>query len=218
MTSNIHDFVHVARPARGVDTTLLMLHGTGGDEHDLLPLGEQLLPGAALLSPRGQVIERGMPRFFKRHAEGVLDLEDLALRTRGLSEWVPTALAHHALPTRAVFAAGFSNGANIAASMLLRNTGVLQGAVLLSPMLPFEPEVPANLSGVRVFIGAGRVDPMVPLAQVERLAALLRDSGADVTLHWTPSGHTITPEEFAAAQQWIAAATITALDHSQSPS
>lgn len=196
-------FVHVARPARGVDTTLLLLHGTGGDERDLLPLGEQLLPGAALLSPRGQVSERGMPRFFRRHAEGVLDLEDLAVRTTELATWLPLALDTHALPTRRVIAAGFSNGANIAASQLLRGLPGLHGAVLLSPMLPFEPEVLPSLQGVRVFIGAGRHDPLVPVAQVERLAALLQQAGAEVTLHWTPGGHGITPEEFQAARDWV---------------
>jgi len=196
-------FVHVARPARGVDTTLLLLHGTGGDERDLLPLGEQLLPGAALLSPRGQVSERGMPRFFRRHAEGVLDLEDLAVRTTELATWLPLALDTHALPTRRVIAAGFSNGANIAASQLLRGLPGLHGAVLLSPMLPFEPEVIPALQGVRVFIGAGRHDPLVPVAQVERLAALLQQAGAEVTLHWTPGGHGITPEEFQAARDWV---------------
>jgi predicted esterase len=205
MTTLINDFTHVAHLAQGVDTTLLLLHGTGGDEHDLLPLGQQLLPGAALLSPRGQVLERGMPRFFRRHAEGVLDLEDLAVRAQGLAQWVPAALAHHTLPTGQVIAVGFSNGANIAASMLLRNAGVLQGAVLLSPMLPFEPDAVLQLAGIRVFIGAGRLDPLVPAAQVDRLAELLRQGGADVTVHWTPGGHTITPDEFAAAQRWVRA-------------
>ncbi|MBL0938451.1 MAG: alpha/beta hydrolase [Gemmatimonadaceae bacterium] len=209
MSTTHTQFVHVARPARGVDgtapnTTILLLHGTGGDENDLLPLGEQLLPGAALLSPRGQVQERGMPRFFRRHAEGVLDLEDLAFRTTELAAWVPTALEAHALPTQRVIAAGFSNGANIAASQLLRGIPGLHGAVLLSPMLPFEPDTLPNLSGVRVFIGAGKHDPLVPVAQVERLAALLRESGADVTLYLTNGGHSITPDEFRAAQQWIA--------------
>ncbi len=197
-------FVHVARPARGVDTTLLLLHGTGGDERDLLPLGEQLLPGAALLSPRGNVSERGMPRFFRRHAEGVLDQEDLALRTTELATWLPLALETHALPARRVIAAGFSNGANIAASQLLRGLSGLHGAVLLSPMLPFEPDVRPALPGVRVFIGAGRNDPLVPVPQVERLAALLQSGGADVTVHWTAGGHGITPDEFQAARDWMA--------------
>ncbi|MCE2903068.1 MAG: alpha/beta hydrolase [Gemmatimonas sp.] len=210
MTTLINDFTHVAHRAQGVDTTLLLLHGTGGDEHDLLPLGQQLLPGAALLSPRGQVLERGLPRFFKRHAEGVLDLHDLAERTQGLSRWVPAALTHHALPAGEVMAVGFSNGANIAASMLLRGTGVLHGAVLFSPMLPFEPDAVAELAGIRVFIGAGRLDPLVPAAQVERLAERLRQGGADVTVHWTAGGHAITPEEVAAAKHWVAAGRPTA--------
>jgi predicted esterase len=201
---DVRDFVHHAVPARGVAATLLLLHGTGGDERDLVPLGELLLPGAALLSPRGQVLERGMPRFFRRHAEGVLDLEDLAARTAGLSRWVTAALAHYALPPRVV-AVGFSNGANIAASMLLRGTGVLHGAALLSPMLPFEPEALPALAGTRVFIGAGRADPLVPAAQAQRLADVLGAAGAEVTVHWTPGGHGITPDEVEAAQRWMAA-------------
>ena len=121
--------------------TLLLLHGTGGDEDDLLPLGRALLPGAAMLSPRGNVLERGMPRFFRRLAEGVLDQEDLARRTEELARFVDAAAAAYGFSRDGVIAAGFSNGANIAASLLLRRgAGALRGAALFSPMLPFEPE------------------------------------------------------------------------------
>jgi predicted esterase len=175
-------FVHrYMPPAAGAEpsgsTTLLLLHGTGGDEDDLIPLGRALLPGAGLLSPRGKVLERGMPRFFRRLAEGVFDQEDLARRTDELAEFVAAAAATYNLRRDGIVAVGFSNGANIAASLLLRRPGVLRGAVLLSPMVPFEPSPLPDLSGTVVFIGAGRADAMVPRAQTERLAELLRGGG-----------------------------------------
>ncbi|HEU4566033.1 MAG TPA: VOC family protein, partial [Gemmatimonadaceae bacterium] len=184
-------------------TTLLLLHGTGGDEEDLLPLGRLLLPGAGMLSPRGKVLERGAPRFFRRLAEGVFDQEDLALRTEELARFVEAASRTYELERDGIVAVGFSNGANIAASLLLRRPGLLRGAVLLSPMVPFEPETVPDLAGTSVFIGAGRSDPIVPVAQVERLAALLRQGGADVTVHWEPGGHALTRSEAEAARQWI---------------
>jgi predicted esterase len=184
-------------------TTLLLLHGTGGDEEDLLPLGRSLLPGAGLLSPRGKVLERGAPRFFRRLAEGVFDQEDLVRRTSELATFIRSAANTYNLSPEGVVAVGFSNGANIAASLLLRTPGVLRGAVLLSPMLPFEPESLLDLHGTSVFIGAGRNDPIAPPSQVERLAEVLRRAGANVTLHWTPGGHGITKGEVDEARQWI---------------
>jgi predicted esterase/catechol 2,3-dioxygenase-like lactoylglutathione lyase family enzyme len=185
-------------------TTLLLLHGTGGDEEDLLPLGRALLPGAGLLSPRGKVLERGAPRFFRRLAEGVFDQEDLARRTDELGDFVVAAAQAYQLERDGIVAVGFSNGANIAASLLLRRPGVLRAAVLLSPMVPFEPESRPELSGTSVFIGAGRRDTITPAAQAERLAELLRAAGADVTLHWEPGGHTVTEPEVEAARAWLA--------------
>jgi predicted esterase/catechol 2,3-dioxygenase-like lactoylglutathione lyase family enzyme len=185
-------------------TTLLLLHGTGGDENDLLPLGRNLLPGAGLLSPRGKVLERGAPRFFRRLAEGVFDQEDLARRTEELASFVEAATATYGLERDGIVAAGFSNGANIAGSLLFRRPGLLRGAVLLSPMVPYEPEELPNLEGTSVFIGAGRSDPIAPAAQVERLASMLRDAGADVVVHWQNAGHTVTKDELDAAQRWIA--------------
>ena len=201
-------FVHrYLPPAAGSEsagsTTLLMLHGTGGDEEDLIPLGRALLPGAGLLSPRGKVLERGAPRFFRRLAEGVFDQEDLALRTEELARFVEAAATTYGLDRDRIVAAGFSNGANIAASLLLRRPTLLRGAVLLSPMMPFEPEPLPDLSGRAVYIGAGRTDSISPVAQAERLADVLRHSGADVTLHWHPGGHTVTPGEMDAARRWI---------------
>ncbi|HEU4631653.1 MAG TPA: VOC family protein [Gemmatimonadaceae bacterium] len=207
-------FVHRYLPPIGPGeqaggTTLLLLHGTGGDENDLVPLGRALLPGAGLLSPRGKVLEGTAPRFFRRLAEGVLDQEDLARRTVELAEFIEAAAATYGLDRDGIVAVGFSNGANIAASLLLRRPGLLRGAVLLSPMVPFEPERVAGLEGTAVFIGAGRVDPLVPAGQSERLAELLRSGGADVTLHWEPGGHGVTEREVAAARDWLAHRLVT---------
>jgi len=197
----VHRYAPAAIPGM---PTLLLLHGTGGDEDDLVPLGTRLLPGAAILSPRGNVMEGSMPRFFRRHAEGVLDQEDLARRTIELDEFVDRAAATYGFDRANVIAVGFSNGANIAASLLLRRGAVLRGAVLLSPMLPFEPDETLSLAATSVFVGAGRTDPLVPAAQVERLAAVLRDAGAEVTVHWEPGGHAIAPGEIEAARAWLA--------------
>lgn len=200
----IHRYVPPSDGEVAGSTTLLLLHGTGGDENDLLPLARALLPGAGILSPRGKVLEHGAPRFFRRLREGVFDQEDLADRTTELAGFVEAAAGTYDLQPDGVVAVGFSNGANIAASLLLRHPGVLSAAVLLSPMVPFEPEPLPDLSGTRVFIGAGRSDQMVPAAQSERLAEMLRDAGAEVTLHWTPGGHGITKDEVEAAAQWMA--------------
>lgn len=203
------DFVHrYIPPSSGSElagsTTLLLLHGTGGDENDLIPLGRALLPGAAVLSPRGKVLEHGAARFFRRLAAGVFDQEDLALRTEELADFVEAAERNYGFDARGVVAVGFSNGANIAASILLRRPGVLRGAVLFSPMVPFEPESLPDLGGTSVFIGAGRSDPMVPQGEVERLAEILRDSGADVSVHWESGGHSVGERELEAAREWIA--------------
>ena len=200
----VHRFVPGDGAGAAAGTTLLLLHGTGGDEDDLLPLGRRLLPGAALLSPRGRVLEGEMPRFFRRHAPGVLDQADLRARTEELAAFVDRAAAAYALDRDRVIAVGFSNGANIAASLLLRRGAFVRGAVLLSPTLPFEPESVPALGGTAVFIGAGRDDAMVPAAQVERLAGALRGAGADVTLHGEPGGHQLAPREVEAARAWLA--------------
>lgn len=198
-------FVHrfVPGSADNADTTLLMLHGTGGDEDSLAPLGRALLPGAAILSPRGQVNENGALRFFRRLREGVFDQEDLAQRTDDLAAFVRAASRTYGFHLARVVAAGFSNGANIAGSLLLKHPGLVRRAVLLAPMVPFEPSPLPNLAGTSVFIGAGRADTMVPPDQTQRLADLLQQSGASVTLHWESGGHSITPTEISAAAQWL---------------
>ncbi len=199
-------FAHQFVPAvAGERRTLLLLHGTGGDEHDLLPLGRTLAPGAALLSPRGQVLERGMPRFFRRLAEGVFDQEDLRRRTDELADFVRSAADAYDLDASRIVAVGFSNGANIAASVLLRRPGTLAGAVLIRAMVPFTPETPLSIGAVPVLILAGRADPIVPAELADGLAALLGASGARVTLAWQPGGHQLTPADVAAAAGWLGA-------------
>ena len=162
------------------------------------------MPGAPLLSPRGAVLERGQPRFFRRLAEGVFDLEDLHLRTAELAQFVREATAKYRLDPRRIVAVGFSNGANIAASLLLSGTGVLAGAVLFRPMVPFEPDPRPALGGIPVLIASGRSDPMVPAALAERLAVLLRECGADVEMRWQPGGHGLAREDIDAASDFLA--------------
>jgi predicted esterase len=191
-------------PQRTNFPTLLMLHGTGGDENDLLPLGARLLSGAGMLAPRGKVLEDGMLRFFRRLSPGVFDLVDLKLRTHELAQFVEAAAVDYAFDPRHVVAVGYSNGANIAASLLLAHPGVLAGAALLHAQVPFEPQEQPNLPGVPVFLSGGRADQMVPAAETERLGALLRAAGADVTAHWEQGGHALTLPEIEAAAGWLA--------------
>lgn len=167
-------FAHVYEPAQTAGAPiLLLLHGTGGNEHDLLDLGRTLFPGAALLSPRGQVRENSMPRFFRRLAEGVFDLEDLQRRTHELADFVAAAARRYGFDPRRVVAAGYSNGANIAASIMLLRPEILAGALLFHAMVPLIPETLPSMHGVPVFMAAGRTDPLIPAQQTEELARLL---------------------------------------------
>ena len=200
----IHRYIPPTDPAP--PATLLLLHGTGGDEASLLPLGRALLPGAGLLSPRGRVLEHGAPRFFRRLAEGVFDLPDLITRTHELATWLPEAAARYHVDPASMIAVGYSNGANIAGSLLLLHPGLLRTAVLLRPMVPLVPDVAPDLTGTRVFVAAGRRDPIVPVAESDRLAELLRGYGAAVDLHWFEGGHELANAEIAAARTWLMAA------------
>ena len=205
MTEDSLGFVHRFVPAQTPEApTLLLLHGTAGNEKDLLPVGGMLDERAALLSPRGKVLEHGMPRFFRRLAEGVFDHEDLMRRTHELAGFVERSVDEYDIDQRRLFAVGFSNGANIAASLLLTYPRLLAGAVLLRAMVPFEPDSAPDLSGIPVYLAAGRSDQMVPPENTERLAQVLREAGADVTLDWQPGGHGIGPDEIQAAQNWFA--------------
>jgi len=194
----IHRFLPASRPDR---PPLLLLHGTGGDENDLLPLGQDISPGSALLSPRGKVLEHGMPRFFRRLAEGVFDLDDLKARTRELASFVEAARETYQLPP--VIALGFSNGANIAASLVLTQPDVLAGAILLRAMLPFEPDQRPQLDGKPVLMLSGKADPFMPAASRQRLAALLAESGAKLTHHTLDAGHNLTQNDLAIAMRWL---------------
>jgi predicted esterase len=199
------DFKHVHIPGDGkAPWTLLLLHGTGGDERDLLPLGARIAPGATLLSPRGKVLENGMPRFFRRLAMGVFDVEDLKFRTQELAGFVADAAKHYGFDAKRLLALGYSNGANIAASLMLLRPEVLAGAVLLRPMIPLTPDRTPDLTGVRVFAAAGAHDPIVRPEETERLAGMLRAAGAEVEIHWSPGGHELSEEELDKARAWVA--------------
>lgn len=201
--SFVHEFV---RATAQDAPTLLLLHGTGGDERDLLPIGRALDPSAALLSPRGRVLENGAPRFFRRVAEGVFDLKDLALRTDELAEFVAAAANHYGFDEARVIAVGYSNGANIATSVLLRRPRVFSGAILFRPMVPFEPATTPNLHHARVLIGSGQHDPIVPSSQPERLRQILTEAGAAVQVHWHPGGHELGDDDLDAARRWLSRA------------
>ena len=187
------DRPHVFLPAVGepAGPPLLLLHGTGGDEHDLLPLRDHLSPGAAALSVRGTVLENGMPRFFRRLREGVFDEDDLRRRADELAEYVLAASDRYGIAPRSLVAVGFSNGANIASALLLQRPAVLAGAVLFAAMVPYAEPPAADLTGVSVMISNGDRDPMIPAAMTEQLAGQLRDRGASVTLLSHPGGHQI---------------------------
>ena len=194
----IHEFV------RGkAERTLLLLHGTGGNERDLIPLGHELDPNASLLSPRGKVLENGMSRFFRRLAEGVFDLEDLQRRTHELADFVVAAAQHNKIDIKHMVAVGYSNGANIAASMLLLRPEILSAAILFRAMVPLTPEIRPNLSSVRVWMGAGTFDPIVPSSETKQLAELLRGAGADVTVRFLQGGHELTPDDVDLAREWL---------------
>ena len=198
----VPDFIHEFVPGSS-ERTLLLLHGTGGNEHDLLSLGRELDQNASLLSPRGQVLENGMPRFFRRLAEGVFDLEDLKRRTHELADFVAAAAEHYQFATNQVIAVGYSNGANIAASLLLLRPQTLHGAILFRAMVPLMPPAQPDLSSVRVWIGAGDQDPIIPTSESQRLAELLPGSGADVTVRFFNAGHNLTNDEIEAARDWL---------------
>lgn len=197
----------VHRFVPGIGTPLLLLHGTGGNEDDLLSLGRTLGRGAPLLSPRGAVLENGMPRFFRRHAEGVFDLDDLKFRAGELAEFLSWAREKYGLGEAPPIAVGFSNGANIAAALLLLHPGSLSAALLLRPMVPLVPDPLPVLDDVRVLIAAGRNDPIVSPTQSQALADLLNQAGAEVTLHWSSAGHGLAQEDLEAGQRWMEVVT-----------
>ena len=183
--------------------TLLLLHGTGGNEDDLIPVGQMLSSYASLLSPRGKVLENGMPRFFRRLAEGVFDLEDLKFRTRELANFVKDASTVYNFDLNKTVAIGFSNGANIAASLLLSYPNTIKGAILFRARVPFVPDNVPNLSNKKVFLSAGMFDQIVSKDQVESLLKILLECRANVTLKWQKSGHILIEEDILNAKEWL---------------
>jgi phospholipase/carboxylesterase len=201
--STIESFVHRYEPGAGA-ATLLLLHGTGGDENQLIELGRRLAPGAALLSPRGQVLEGGVAaRFFARRGVGDLDLEDLRRRGAELATWITDACAQYGRDARRVIALGYSNGANIGVELLFRHGGTLRAAALLRPMLPYRPGEPLSLSGTDVLIAAGDADPYSSPQQIEELAEVLTAGGAEVQVSRQPVGHELAQGDLDALASWI---------------
>ena len=197
-----HRFVPAENSASG--ETVIVLHGTGGNENDLVGIGQTIAPGAAILSPRGKVLENGAPRFFKRLAEGVFDPKEVRSRAEELTRFIRAAIAKYDLDASRIYALGYSNGANIASTVMFIEPRLLQGAVLFRPMLVYEPVERSDLSGSSVFISAGRMDPIVPVTSVERLAELFESSHAEVTLKWQLAGHNLVPSEVREAADWLA--------------
>lgn len=197
-------FHHQFVPGRSA-RTLLLLHGTGGDETDLLSLGQALDPDAALLSPRGQVLENGMPRFFRRLAEGVFDEEDLKRRAHELADFIDDAASLYQFDQSKLIAVAYSNGANIASAILLLRPGTFRGAALLRAMVPFVPEQLPDLGRTPVLIASGEHDPIIPLENAQRLAVLLRRAGAEVQMEMEEAGHDLRPESVATTRAWLSA-------------
>ncbi|MCM3272916.1 alpha/beta hydrolase [Paenibacillus elgii] len=183
--------------------TLVLFHGTGGTERDLLPLAKRIAPDSSILSLRGNVLENGMPRFFRRLAEGVFDEEDLVFRTQEVNEFLDQAAAQYEFDRSRLVGVGYSNGANIAGSLLFHYRNALQGAILHHPMVPRRGIELPDLSGIPVFIGAGTNDPICSAQETEELEGLLSGAGAAVTVHWERYGHQLTPMEADAAAAWF---------------
>lgn len=181
---------------------LLLLHGTGGTERDLLPLAERISPASSVLSVRGNVLENGMPRYFRRLAEGIFDLEDLVFRTKELNDFLGSAATEYGFDRGNLVAIGYSNGANIAGSLLFHYQGTLRGAILHHPMVPIRGLELPDLTDVPCFIGAGSNDPLCTPQETEELDRLLQAAGAPVMVYWERFGHQLTSSEVAAAAAW----------------
>ncbi|MGH7935507.1 MAG: alpha/beta hydrolase [Chthoniobacterales bacterium] len=194
------DFIHQFVPGRS-SRTLLLLHGTGGNETDLIPLGRELDPEAALLSLRGQVLENGMPRFFRRLAEGVFDEDDLVRRAHQLADFVGNAARQYDFDQQKLLAVGYSNGANIASAVLLLRPGTLSGGALLRAMIPLVPNELPDLKKAPVLIAAGNFDPIIPAENAQRLAELHEHARAEVSRHLDHAGHNLTSDTLSITKQ-----------------
>lgn len=198
-------FIHRFIPGQeSTAETIIVLHGTGGDENSLVGIAQAVAPGSAIISPRGNVMEHGAPRFFKRLAEGVFDPAEVRSRGQELARFIRAAIINYNLDPGRVFALGYSNGANAASTVMLVDPGVLQGGILLRPMLVYQPPAVPDLSGTGVLISAGRMDPIVPTDSVEKLRDVLEGAGAAVTLNWQLVGHNLVPSEMREASEWLA--------------
>ena len=183
---------------------VLVFHGTGGDENQLVSLGRDLVPEATIISPRGDVSEHGAARFFRRTGEGVYDMDDLARATGKMAGFVKAHVA--AAKPSAVYGLGYSNGANILAALVFEAPDLFDAAVLMHPLIPFEPKVKGSLAGRHILLTAGRRDPICPPNLTTRLEAYLRADGADVTVEWHEGGHEVRPNEIEAARRLFAGA------------
>ena len=199
----IHRFIPANSKEKQSDLTLLLLHGTGGNEEDLIPLGKELSSNASILSVRGKVLENGMPRFFRRLKEGIFDMEDLKLRTNELAEFILNSSSVYELELERIIAVGFSNGANIGASLLLRRPEVLSGAILFRAMVPFIPKVLPDLSNKHVLLSEGLHDPIVSREEAQNLLKLFTKTHSDATLEWQNSGHNLVQEDIVASRRWL---------------
>jgi phospholipase/carboxylesterase len=195
-------FIHNFIPARGA-RVLLLLHGTGGNEGDLLTIGQMLDQKASILAPRGKVLENGMPRFFRRLAEGVFDIEDLKFRANELADFVRRASLKYRFDLGSLVSVGYSNGANIAAALLLLHPGLVKSAILFRAMIPLVPEKQPDLMGTRVFLSGGRFDSMTPQDRTEDLRAYLQNAGAEVKMNWEESTHSLTARDIEKAKTWL---------------
>jgi predicted esterase len=187
-------------------STLLLLHGTGGNENDLIPIAKMLSSSpanASILSPRGKVLENGMPRFFRRLAEGVFDIEDLKFRTHELADFIENASRLYNFDLEHIIAVGYSNGANIASSLLLLHPEIFSAAILFRPMVPFIPDTLPNLISKNIFICAGEWDPIIPRQNTEKLFEIFKKAHAGVSIYWQKSGHELGQEEIQAAKEWL---------------
>jgi phospholipase/carboxylesterase len=182
--------------------TLLLLHGTGGNEMDLVPLAAKIDEDCSILSIRGNVLENGMPRFFKRLAEGVFDEADLVFRTNELNDFLDEAAIKYDLDRSNLVALGYSNGANIAGSLLFHYQHALRGAMLLHPMVPRRGIQLPDLTNTPIFISAGANDPICPPVETKELHTILENAHADVEVHWENYGHQLTYSELEAARNW----------------
>ena len=202
----IHRFIPSNRKEAKAKTplaTLLLLHGTGGNEEDMIPLGHEIAPEAAILSPRGRVLEAGMPRFFRRLAEGVFDIQDLKFRTNELADFIENASKLYSFDLEYMIAVGYSNGANIASSLLLLRPEILSAAILFRPMVPFIPDTLQNLISKNILICAGEWDPIVPRQNTEKLLDIFKKAHTNVSIYWQKSGHELGQEEILTAKEWL---------------